>query len=78
MSKPAKNVKGTTSNVEHVNKDSYDKLIAYERERMKIMQNQIEEYDSKYRSVSLLEQHQMKKGKKNENAEKAVVHSGKS
>jgi hypothetical protein len=66
-SKPSKNIKNTSSNVEPVNKDSYDKLIAFERERMKIMQDKIEEYDSKYRSVSLLEQHQMKKGKKNEN-----------
>jgi hypothetical protein len=50
--------------IEPINKESYDRQIAYERERMKHMQEELEEYEDKYRGTSLLEQHQMKKAKK--------------
>lgn len=52
-----------TTKVECVNKDTYDKLIAYEKERMKYIQEHLEEYESEHRSVSLLEEHQKKKSK---------------
>lgn len=55
------------SKIEPINKESYNRLINYERERMKHMSEEIEDYDSKYRSTSLLEEYQqMKKEKKDQ------------
>lgn len=54
------------SKIEPINKESYDRLINYERQRMKYMNDEIEDYESKYRNTSLLEEYQqMKKDKKN-------------
>jgi hypothetical protein len=55
------------SKIEPINKESYDRLINYERERMKHMSEEIEDYDAKYRSTSLLEEYQqMNKEKKSQ------------
>jgi len=52
--------------IEPYNKESYDRLINYERERMKNMREELEDYEAKYRGTSLLEEYQqIKKEKKN-------------
>jgi hypothetical protein len=61
-----KNNKDTRlNNIEPINKDSYDKLRSLDKERMKLMQESLDEYESKHRGTSLLEMHQMKKSKNN-------------
>lgn len=51
--------------IEPINKDSYDKLIKYERNRLIGMQQELEDYESKYRGTSLVEEYQRKKGTNN-------------
>jgi hypothetical protein len=51
------------STVEPCNKESYDRLMAYERERMMHMADALEDYESKYRRTSLMEEYQMQKAK---------------
>jgi len=45
------------------NQASYDRLIMEERSRQKIIQDELDEYENKYRNTSLLEQHQSQKKK---------------
>jgi hypothetical protein len=62
-SKPDPRKKVQPTNVQCVNKDSYDKIISYDRERMKYIQEHLDEYESEHRGTSLLELHQKKKSK---------------
>jgi hypothetical protein len=47
--------------LEPVNKESYDRLIAYERERMQLLSEEMEEYESCHRRTTLMEEHQNKR-----------------
>jgi hypothetical protein len=47
--------------LEPVNKESYDRLIAYERERMQLLSEEMEEYESSHRRTTLMEEHQNKR-----------------
>jgi hypothetical protein len=47
--------------LEPVNKESYDRLIAYERERMQLLSEEMEEYETTHRRSSLMEEHQIKR-----------------
>jgi hypothetical protein len=49
--------------VEPINKESYDRLIAYERERMNHMADALQDYESQYRRTSLMEEYQQQKAK---------------
>lgn len=49
--------------VEPINKESYDRLIEYERERMDHMADALQDYESKYRRTSLMEEYQQHKAK---------------
>jgi hypothetical protein len=48
----------STLNIEPINKISYDRIMSEERERMKTLAYDIQDYESKYRNTSLMEEHQ--------------------
>jgi hypothetical protein len=52
-----------SSKIVPINKESYDRQIAYERERMDLMTEELQDYENKYRGTSLLEEHQKKLAK---------------
>jgi len=59
-----------SSKIEPINKDSYQRILNEERLHQKLNQNEIDDYENKYRSTSLLELHQEKIAKekgKNQN-----------
>lgn len=49
-----------SAKIEPLNKDSYNRILQEERQLKKLMESQLEDYESKYRSTSLLELHQQK------------------
>lgn len=59
-----KGIMDKMSSIEPINKESYNRILATERERMKNVQEEIDDYENKYRSTSLLEEHQIKKAQK--------------
>jgi len=63
-----------SNKIEPINKESYDRILKEERLHQKQYQSQMEDYESKYRSTSLLEMHQEKLAKeKGKNSNKELM-----
>ncbi len=52
-----------SNKIEPLNKESYNRILNEERLHQRLYQNEIEDYESKYRGTSLLEIHQEKLAK---------------
>lgn len=63
-----------SNKIEPINKASYDRILREERLQQKLYQSQMEDFESKYRSTSLLEMHQEKLAKeKGKNTNKDLM-----